>query len=61
MLSKFITFEFYHKGLCGDPYNRKGMLVSDEDIAGTIRFFARNCFEKNKPMFWYRDNEITAV
>ena len=61
MPSKFITFEVYCKSLGGDPYIKNGLLLSDEDIAGTIIFFIRKSFEENKPMFQYRENEITVV
>ena len=45
----------------GDTYIKNGLLLSDEDIAGTIIFFIRKSFEDNKPMFQYRDNEITVI
>ena len=61
MPSKFILFEVYRKALCGDPYIKKGLLLSDEEIAGTIRFFIRKKVENDKPMFLYRDDEITMV
>ena len=61
MTSKFITFEVYRRALGGDPYIKKGLLLSDKDIAGTIIFFIRNKIEDKKPMFRYRDDEITVV
>ena len=61
MPSKFITFEVYRKALGGYPYIKKGVLLSEEDIAGTIKFFISKKIEDNNPMFWYIDNEITAL
>ena len=45
----------------GDTYIKNGLLLSDEDIAGTIRFFIHTKIEDNKPMFQYRDDKITVV
>ena len=56
-----INFEVYLKALGGDPYIKKGLLFSDEYIAGTIIFFICKIIEDNKPMFRYRDYEITVV
>ena len=61
MPSKFITFEVYRTALGGAPYIKKVLILSDEEIAGTIRFFLREKIEDDKPMFRYRDDEITVV
>ena len=61
MPSKFITCGVYRKALGGAPYIKKGMILSDEDIAGTIRFFLGKKNEDSKPMFQYRDDKITVV
>ena len=54
-------FEVYRKALGGSPYIKKGLLFSDEDIEGKIRFCILEKIEDNKPMFQYRDDEITPV
>ena len=61
MPSKFITFEVYRKAFCGAPYIKKDLILSDEDIAGTIRLFIRKKIEDDRPMFRYRDDEITVL
>ena len=45
----------------GYPYIKKGLLLCDEDNAGTIRLFLPKKLEDDKPMFQYRDDEITVV
>ena len=51
MLSNFITFEVYRKEFGWAPYIKKGLILSDEDIAATIRLFIRKEIEENKSMF----------
>ena len=61
MPSKFATLEVYRQKIGGVPFIKKGLLLSSDDISGSIKFLIRRTLERAKPAFRYTDDEIVTV
>ena len=61
MPSKFVTLEVYRQKSGGQPFLKKGLLLSEIEINDSIKHLIRRTLERNKPAYKYTEKDIVSV